>query len=161
MEVQWCRARCYLRSTSSTQVRRPWISPRASQLGLGRTCECSTCASFRRSIRIPPLETVAEAQLLVDEALWHLRSAGAIAEGRQSAAREGDVAARIVEESARWQCESIILGSRRLRGIGRISGSGVRERVLRSSPLPVIVAPTPTVIRSTGVPSLRAWTTTG
>lgn len=114
-----------------------------------------------RSIRIPPLETVAEAQLLVDEALWHLRSAGAIAEGRQSAAREGDVAARIVEESARWQCESIILGSRRLRGIGRISGSGVRERVLRSSPLPVIVAPTPTVIRGSGVPSLRAWTTAG
>jgi nucleotide-binding universal stress UspA family protein len=51
----------------------------------------------------------------------------------------------IVTESADWHCDAIVLGSRRLRGIERLSGRGVRERVVRLSPLPVITAPTPVV----------------
>jgi hypothetical protein len=42
-----------------------------------------------------------------------------------------------------WLCDAIVLGTRRLRGLDRLSGRGVRERVLRLSPLPVIAAPTP------------------
>jgi hypothetical protein len=40
-------------------------------------------------------------------------------------------------------CDAIVLGTRRLHGIGRLSGRGVREQVLRLSPLPVIASPTP------------------
>jgi|SRR5271155_1472541 len=119
--------------------------------------ECS------RSLRIPPLETLADAQLLVDEAVFCLWSAGVVAEGRYSVAREDTVAARIVEEAARWRCDAIVLGSHRLRGFERITGGGVRERVIRASSLPVVVSPTvlgnsPTGPRKRGSRSLRIQT---
>jgi len=93
--------------------------------------------------RVPPLETVADAQLLVDEAVCHLGVANVVAVGRTCSIREEHVADRIVEEARRWRCDAIVLGSRRLRGVSRLSGWGVRERVLRASPLPMMVAPTP------------------
>jgi nucleotide-binding universal stress UspA family protein len=92
--------------------------------------------------RVPPLERPADAQLLVDEAVLHLRIAGIGAEGRTISAVKEQVARLIVQESAEWGCDAIILGSRRLHGIGRLAGWKVRERVLRSSPLPVITTPT-------------------
>ncbi|MGO8871142.1 MAG: universal stress protein [Acidimicrobiales bacterium] len=95
-----------------------------------------------RSMRVPPLETAPDAQFVVDTAVFRLRMAGVGAEGRVCSAHDEDVAGRIVEESAQWGCDAIILGSHRLRGLGRIAGGGVRERVLRLSPLPLIVAPT-------------------
>jgi hypothetical protein len=52
---------------------------------------------------------------------------------------------RIVEESIFWECDAIVLGSRRLHGVERLSGRRVRERVLRLSSLPVLVAPTPVI----------------
>lgn len=96
-----------------------------------------------RWARVPPLETPAEAESLVDEALFSLRLAGVGAEGRACSFPENQVPQRIVEESLYWICDAIVLGSRRLQGLSRLSGRGVRDRVLRMSPLPVIVAPTP------------------
>jgi nucleotide-binding universal stress UspA family protein len=95
--------------------------------------------------RVPPLGTSADAQLLVDAAVFCLRLAGVGAEGRVCSAQTRDVARRIVEESSFWECNAIVLGSRRLLGFARLSGGGVRERVLRLSPLPVITAPRPVV----------------
>jgi Universal stress protein family len=51
------------------------------------------------------------------------------------------VARQIVEEALLWECQGIVLGSRRLHGIARLSGRGVRERIFRLSSLPVLVAP--------------------
>jgi nucleotide-binding universal stress UspA family protein len=96
-----------------------------------------------RVLRIPSLESVDEARSLVASAVLHLRSAGLDAEGRLCSARGESVANHIVDEASRWKCDAIVLGSRRLRGFSRLSAWGVRERVLRLSPLPVIVAPTP------------------
>jgi nucleotide-binding universal stress UspA family protein len=93
--------------------------------------------------RVPPLETPAEAKSLVDEAVLALRLLGIGAEGRACSFPEDQVAHRIVEESMWWMCDAIVLGSRRLHGMSRITGRGVRERVLRMSVLPVIAAPTP------------------
>jgi nucleotide-binding universal stress UspA family protein len=93
--------------------------------------------------RVPPLETPADAESLVGEAVFSLRLAGIGAEGRARSFPEDQVAQRIVEESMNWMCDAIVLGSRRLHGMNRITGRGVRERVLRMSVLPVIVASTP------------------
>jgi nucleotide-binding universal stress UspA family protein len=93
--------------------------------------------------RVPPMETPDEAQSLVDEAVFSLRLAGVGAEGRACSLPEDQVARRIVEESLYWACDAIVLGTRRLHGISRFSGRGVRDRVLRLSPLAVIAAPTP------------------
>src|ERR1019366_7757654 len=98
--------------------------------------------------RVPPLESPAEAESLVDQAVFSLRLAGVGAEGRACSLPEDQVARRIVEESLYWVCDAIVLGTRRLRGVSRLSGRGVRDRILRWSPLPVIAAPTPL---STGI----------
>ena len=111
--------------------------------GSGADVEVFHVREMSKLARVPPLETVADAQLLVDEAVFHLRLASVGAEGRACSSREDTVASRIVEEASRWQCDAIVLGSRRLRGFNRINGWGVRERILRLSPLPVIVTPTP------------------
>jgi nucleotide-binding universal stress UspA family protein len=93
--------------------------------------------------RVPPLETPPQAESLVNEAVFSLRLAGVGAEGHSCSVFEDQVAQRIVDESLIWLCDAIVLGTRRLRGLDRLSGRGVRERVLRLSPLPVIAAPTP------------------
>jgi nucleotide-binding universal stress UspA family protein len=93
--------------------------------------------------RVPPLESPAEAEFLVNEAIFSLRLAGVGADGRACSAPEDYVARRIVEESLYWMCDAIVLGTRRLQGMARLSGRGRREQILRLSPLPVIAAPTP------------------
>jgi nucleotide-binding universal stress UspA family protein len=92
--------------------------------------------------RVPPIERPADARLLVEEAVLHLRISGIGAEGRATSVVEDRVANCVVQESVDWNCDAIILGSRRLRGISRLAGWNVRERILRASPLPVITAPT-------------------
>lgn len=111
--------------------------------------------------RVPPVETPAQAGALVDEAVFNLRVAGIGAEGRFRSVPQDQVALRIVEESLLWLCDAIVLGTRRLKGIERLSGRGVRERVLRMSPLPVLAAPTPptnAIYRPTGFSSEGPWT---
>jgi nucleotide-binding universal stress UspA family protein len=94
-----------------------------------------------RMARVMPLETPADADELVREAVFSLGTFDLAAEGRFASALEDQVARRIVDEAVYWQCQAIVLGSRRVRGIARLSGRGVRERVLRLSALPVLVAP--------------------
>lgn len=98
-----------------------------------------------RMTRVPPLETPTEADQLVRDAVHSLQRRGVAAEGRYASVLQEHVARRIVDEASWWECQAIVLGSRRLRGIGRLSGRGVRERILRLSSLPVLVAPTPEV----------------
>jgi len=93
------------------------------------------------SLRLPTLETVGAARDLVESTLLHIREAGIDGSGLIISAREDAVAKRIVQLAAEEQCDAIILGSRRRRGIRRLTGSRIRERVVRSSHLPVIVAP--------------------
>lgn len=92
--------------------------------------------------RALPLESPAEAEDLVREAVGSLQSFGVPSEGRSCSALQDHVGRRIVEEALLWECQAIVLGSRRLHGISRLSGRGVRERILRLSSLPVLVAPT-------------------
>ena len=89
------------------------------------------------------LEAPDEAHTLVEQAVASLCLAGVAAEGRVLTLPEDRVAQGVVQESAVYGCDAILLGARRLRGISRVSGRGVRERILRNSPLPVIVAPGP------------------
>ncbi len=91
---------------------------------------------------VPPLEAPVDAKFLVDSAVLSLHLAGISAEGRALNAQVESVARHIVEESRERKCDAIVLGSRRLRGLSRLAGWGVRENVLRLSPLPVLVAPT-------------------
>ena len=93
------------------------------------------------SLRIPPLESAMEARMLVEETVRRLQTAGIAAEGEACSDRETNVARRIVEEAARRGCTAIVLGSLRLRGLRSMMGHGTRERVLKLSPLPVIVTP--------------------
>jgi nucleotide-binding universal stress UspA family protein len=111
--------------------------------------------------RVPPLETPDDADSLVEEAVFSLRLAGVGAEGRACSFPEDQVAQRIVEESMYSMCDAIVLGSRRLHGMGRITGRGVRERVLRMSVLPVIVASTPLHNGIYSPAGLRSETTYG
>jgi nucleotide-binding universal stress UspA family protein len=94
-----------------------------------------------RMARVMPLETPADAEELVRNAVRSLGTSGVPSEGRFASALEDQVARRIVDEAVAWECQAIVLGSRRVRGIARLSGRGVRERTLRLSTLPVLVAP--------------------
>jgi nucleotide-binding universal stress UspA family protein len=94
-----------------------------------------------RMARALPLESPAEAEDLVREAVRSLQLLGVPAEGRSCSVLQEHVARRIVEEALQWKCQGIVLGSRRLHGIARLSGRGARERILRLSSLPVLVAP--------------------
>jgi hypothetical protein len=53
------------------------------------------------------------------------------------------IASRIFGEARCRMCDAIIVGSRRLHGMHRLSGRNIRGRILRLTSLPVLVAPTP------------------
>jgi nucleotide-binding universal stress UspA family protein len=108
-----------------------------------------------RMARVMPLETPADAEELVRDAVRSLGTLGLAAEGRSASALEDQVARRIADEAMHWDCGAIILGSRRVRGIARLSGRGVRERILRLSRLPVLVAPAAESNRIFWPPRLR------
>jgi nucleotide-binding universal stress UspA family protein len=93
------------------------------------------------SLRVPPLESMAEAQVLVEESVRRLQTAGIAADGEAWSVRETHVAQRIVEEASKWRCDAIVVGSLRRRGLQSMMGRGTRERILKMSPLPVIVTP--------------------
>jgi nucleotide-binding universal stress UspA family protein len=116
----------------------------AAELATAAGAEVTVLHVRERAVhpRVPALESPADAQALVDEAVFCLRQAGIAAEGRMRSLRADHVARCIAHESKESQCDAIVLGSRRLRGIERASGRGVRERVIRSTELPVLVAPT-------------------
>jgi len=93
------------------------------------------------NIRVLPLESADEAREVVERSMHRIHDAGIPADGLVCNGREGAVARHILETAEERWCTGIVLGSRRLKGIGRLRGGGVRERVMRHSPLPVIVAP--------------------
>ena len=92
-------------------------------------------------VQVQPLETMSEAWALVDDAVEELLLDGIDARPVVHSAGQHQVAGVIVGEAGRWSCSAIVLGSTRLRGVRRINGGGVRERVIRRSPLPVLLAP--------------------
>jgi nucleotide-binding universal stress UspA family protein len=106
--------------------------------------------------RVLPLETPSEAEERVRDGVLTLGRVGVAAEGRSCSALEDHVAKKIVEEARHWDCQAIVLGSRPLRGIGRLSGRGVRERILRASSLPVLVAPQTERDEVSWLPRLRS-----
>ena len=94
------------------------------------------------------METPTEARFLVDDAVLQLRCCevtptGLIATGVVATATCFSVTDCIIAEAERWSADAIVLGSARRRGLRRIACHGVRERVIRSSSLPVITAPAP------------------
>jgi nucleotide-binding universal stress UspA family protein len=92
-------------------------------------------------LQVPPLETLAEARSLVDDAVTTLARAGVESCGVVRSAGQHLVARRVVEEAGAWGCDTIIVGSSRLKGLRRVGSGGVRERIVRGSALPVVVAP--------------------
>jgi nucleotide-binding universal stress UspA family protein len=92
-------------------------------------------------LRVPPLETMAEARALADDAVSTLVSSGIDARAVVRSAGQHEVAELIAAAATTWACDAVILGSTRLTGLRRINGSGVRERLVRRTPLPVLVAP--------------------
>ena len=72
-----------------------------------------------------------------------LQLAGVNADGLACSVPEDLVASRIFGEARSLMSDAIVVGSRRLHGIQRLSGRSVRDRILRLTSLPVVVAPTP------------------
>ncbi|MGD0746437.1 MAG: universal stress protein [Acidimicrobiales bacterium] len=135
----WDRLLCAIDQFESGQVALDFVA------GVALANDASVRVLHIREVpkmgRVLPLESPAEAEDLVRDAVLSLGMRGAASAGRSCSALEDQVAARIVKEAQLWECQAIILGSRRLRGISRLSGRSVRERILRVSSLPVLVAP--------------------
>lgn len=93
--------------------------------------------------RVPPLESTVDAEFLVHEAVSTLRLAGVTATGMAFSERSELVARRLNEAATETQSDAIVLGSRRLKGFDRLTRHGVREKLIRLSPLPVLTAPAP------------------
>lgn len=129
----------------------------AAQLATASGAEVTVLHVRERAVhpRVPALETPTDAQALVDEAVFLLGQAGIAAAGRVRSLRTDHVARSIAYESKDSGCDAIVLGSRRLRGIERASGRGVRERVIRLTELPVLVAPA-TPINKVHLPYARS-----
>jgi nucleotide-binding universal stress UspA family protein len=89
------------------------------------------------------VETHAEAERLVEKAVDQLRAAGVKATGEVSLANVFTLAPRIADAASRAGADAILVGSQRHRTLARLFGRGVRERVTRMTPLPVLTAPAP------------------
>jgi nucleotide-binding universal stress UspA family protein len=128
----------------------------AAELATAAGAEVTVLHVRERAVhpRVPTLESPTAAQALIDEEVFCLRQAGIAADRRMRSLRADHVARSIVYESKESRCDAIVLGSRRLRGIERASGRGVRERVIRSTELPVLVRPSGP--HQQGSPPLRA-----
>jgi nucleotide-binding universal stress UspA family protein len=104
----------------------------------------------------PVIETPEEALELVDEAVFSLRMAGVGASGTVRHGRVNRIATGLLDEAASWQADAIVLSGRRRRGWRAISGRGVREQVLRRSPIPTTLVAPPAPTRSIGtIPRTR------
>jgi nucleotide-binding universal stress UspA family protein len=135
----WDRLLCAIDQFESGQNTLDFVA------GVASANDASLCVLHIREVpkmaRVLPLESPAEAEELVRDAVLSLRMLGIAAEGRSCSVLEDHVARQIVKKALLWECQAIVLGSRRLHGISRFSGRGVRERILRLSSLPVLVGP--------------------
>jgi nucleotide-binding universal stress UspA family protein len=88
-------------------------------------------------------ETERESMEIVDKAVGALRREGVDADGVHYLANCFTIADRIAEAATDWGADVIVFGSKRRRWLPRLFGGGLRERVTRSSGLPVLAAPAP------------------
>jgi nucleotide-binding universal stress UspA family protein len=89
------------------------------------------------------VETPEQAAQVVAGALAQLRSADVEASGEVFTATMFDVAGRIADCARRVGADSVVLGSHRHRRVARLAGRGLRERLVRTTALPVVTAPAP------------------
>jgi nucleotide-binding universal stress UspA family protein len=89
------------------------------------------------------VETQEEAAHVVDGAVDQLRAAGVEATGECALANCFTLAPRISDAAALAGADAIVMGSHRHRRFVRLFGRGIRERVTRITPLPVLTAPSP------------------
>jgi len=88
-----------------------------------------------------PVLTTPEAELLVECAVFQLRSDGLSADGVVQRAGRHSVHFLIAEAAADWEADLILLGANQRRGLHRLRGRRVRERLIRRTSVPVLVAP--------------------
>jgi len=105
------------------------------------------------------LLTDTEAARLVEAAVRELRAGGIEASGSVVCANSFRLPRAIADVATDRKADVIVLGSRRRpRPFGRLSGRGLRERVIAVSPLPVMVAPAPLESGpARGAKSVRPW----
>lgn len=84
-----------------------------------------------------------DAEKLVTSALEQLRSVGVPASGSVLTGSYSDIAPAIAQVAGQRSCDTIVLGSYRRRGLARLCSPRVRERVLRLTHTPVLIAPAP------------------
>ena len=89
------------------------------------------------------VETSEEASRLVNVAVDRLGEAGVEASGEWTLANRFTLPWRIADAAARSGAGAILFGSHRHRRLHRLFGRGIRERVTRITPLPVLTAPPP------------------
>ena len=90
-----------------------------------------------------------DARYLVDDATLRFRCASVTATGAVRLApttTTRSMSESVADEARRWGADAIVLGSRRCRGVRRVTSRGVREQVTRLSCLPVLAAPAPLTI---------------
>lgn len=137
----WDRLLCAIDQVESGQVALDFVA------GVASVKDASVRVLHIREVprmaRVLPLESPAEAEELVRDAVHKLGMRGVAAEGRSCSALEEHVARRIVHEAQLWECQAMVLGSRRLHGIGGLSVaasgsafSGCRLSRCSSDPLP-------------------------
>ena len=87
------------------------------------------------------VETMEEASSIVEEAVFELRMAGVGASGRVASTLQGRVAQAILDQADVCEADAIVVGWHRRRGLRRLFRTGDRERLMRLSRRPVILAP--------------------
>ncbi len=87
--------------------------------------------------------TGAQATTLIDTAVLQLLEQGVEASGSVSPTTSFTIGRVIADAAQARRCDAILVGSERRLGRMRLFGRGTRERIIRSSPLPVLTAPAP------------------
>jgi nucleotide-binding universal stress UspA family protein len=87
--------------------------------------------------------TATEAEALVRSTVAQLRADGVDATGSVIRSTCFNVANVIAEEAVVWDSDIILVGSRRRRGVLRLRGRSMRDRITCVTPLPVLAAPAP------------------
>jgi nucleotide-binding universal stress UspA family protein len=88
-----------------------------------------------------PMESRDDANLIVERAVFELRMAGIGAEGMVLSALRRSPSALLISVSQQSNADAILLGVNHRSGVGRLFGSGLRERVIRRSSVPVLITP--------------------
>jgi nucleotide-binding universal stress UspA family protein len=89
-------------------------------------------------------ETLDHASCVVEEAVFELRMAGVGASGQVTSSLQGRVAEAILDQADECSADAIVVGWHKRRGLHGLRGllrRGDRERLMRLSNLPVILAP--------------------